>query len=154
MVHTEYEAAVDHHAKIVQPANSGGVVAADVLEFALLLQIVAVHGLESDKEAAHSACTRLCQHSWLLKHGFHSARRLPQPIHSEHAVEERFSEGRASEEVVVQEVQMAPRQPVDLGQGGVDGLRAELLVALEEDDLVAEGAERKEYARDHYRLRH
>ena len=51
-VHAEHEAAVDHHAEIVQAANRRGVIAAHVLILPLLGKVRRVERLESDEEAA------------------------------------------------------------------------------------------------------
>ena len=140
VVHAEDKAAVDHHTEVVQPPDGRRVVAADVLVFPLLLQVVAVDGLEADEEAAQAARDRLLEDLRLLEDGLDRARRLPHPVHPAHPVEKRLGKGRAAEQVVVEEVEVAARQPVDLGQRPVDGLHVELLAALEEGDLVAEVA--------------
>ena len=54
VIHAENKAPVDHHAEVVQPADRLRVVAADVLVLALFLQVLAVDGLEADKQAAET----------------------------------------------------------------------------------------------------
>ncbi len=54
VVHSEHEAAVDHDAQVMKAADRRVVVTADVLELALLAEIGAVDGLESDEQAPQS----------------------------------------------------------------------------------------------------
>src|SRR5262245_53281063 len=68
------------------------------------------------------------------------ARGLPEATHPGHAVEEGTGEGRVAEEVVVEEVEVATGEAIDLGQSIVDRLRVELAATLEEGGFVAEVA--------------
>ena len=45
--------------------------------------------------------------------------RLPHAAHAFHAVEQRLREPRTAEEVVVQEVEVAPGKPLDFGENGI-----------------------------------
>ena len=54
------------------------------------------------------------------QHRLHRPGGLPQPPHAAHPVEERRGEAGVAKQVVVQEVQVAARQALDLGQGRVD----------------------------------
>ena len=56
--------------------------------------------------------------------------------------------------MIVQEVEVAPGEAVDLRERVVDVLGVELLAALEEGDLVAEVAHVRAAARDDDRVRH
>lgn len=57
---------------------------------------------------------------------------LPKPPHPTHAVEQGRGEFRVSEQVVIEKVKVASRQPVDLRERVVDDLCVELFSALEE----------------------
>src|SRR5690242_3668509 len=50
LVHAENEARVDHDAEVMQAADRSGVVAIEVLEFALLAQVRGAERLESNEE--------------------------------------------------------------------------------------------------------
>ena len=63
-------------------------------------------------------------------------------------------EAPIAEQVIVEEVEMAARQPIDLGERVVDALRVEGLAALEERVLVAEVAVLRAAARDDDRVGH
>ena len=52
VIHSEYKAAIDHDAKIVQPSHDLVVIAVQVLYLPLAMQIAEACGLEADKEAA------------------------------------------------------------------------------------------------------
>ena len=54
VIHAEDEAAVDHHAEIVQAANRIAIIAPQVLVLALLQQIPVVECFEADEQAAES----------------------------------------------------------------------------------------------------
>ena len=154
MVHPEDEAAVHHHAELVQSPDRGRVVSAYVLVLALLLQVVAVDRLKADKQAAQPRSHSFLEHPRLFEDRLDRTGRLPHAVHATHAVEQRLRKRRAAEEVVVEKVQMPSRKPVDLGQGRVDGLRVELLASFEESDLVAEVTYVRAAARDDDRVGH
>jgi hypothetical protein len=65
---------------------------------------------------------------------------LEETSHALHAFEERAAEAAIAEEVIVEEVQMPARQPIDFRQRIVDALRVERAPAGEERILVAEVA--------------
>src|SRR6185503_8263878 len=79
---------------------------------------------------------------------------LEQAVHALHAVEESAREARIAEQMVVEEIEVAPGQPRDFGQRGVDALRVEGSPALEERILVAEVAVHRATARHDDRVRH
>ncbi len=56
--------------------------------------------------------------------------------------------------MVIQEIEMASGQQVDLGERLIDLLRIETLPPFEERNLVAEVASMRTSARHHYRVRH
>jgi hypothetical protein len=152
VVHAEHEAAVDHHAQLVEAADRLRVVPPDVLVLALLRQVVGVDGLEADEQAAQAGGHRRLQQRGLLEHSLHGPGRLPEPSHAAHAREELGREARVAEEMVVEEVEVAAGKAVDLRQCRVHGLRVELLAALEEGDLVAEVADVRTAAADDDRV--
>ena len=142
MIHAEDEGAVDHDAEVVQAAD-GGVVpgkAAEVLRFAGAAQVRLAQRLEPDEQAAQPALDRLLQEAG-AQDGLHRPGRLPEAAHPLEAVEERCGERRTAEEVVIEEVEVTPREAVDLGERVVDRLHVEGLAAAEERLLVAEVAE-------------
>ena len=65
---------------------------------------------------------------------------LEQPAHAAHAVEQRAAEAAIAEQVIVEEVEVAAGQPIDLGQRVVNALGVEGTAAGEERVLVAEVA--------------
>jgi hypothetical protein len=83
----------------------------------------------------------------------HGAGCLPQTSHAAHAVEQTRRKSAIAEQMVVQKVQMPARQPLDLGQRGVDRLRVETLSAFEKRLLVAEVADVRTAARHDNRVR-
>src|SRR6185369_6893332 len=74
--------------------------------------------------------------------------------HAAHALKERRRETAIAEEVIVEKVEMPPRQAVDFRERVVHTLRVERSAALEEGDLVAEVAMLRASARDDDRVRH
>ena len=56
--------------------------------------------------------------------------------------------------MVVEEIEMAARQPFNFGQRGVNGLRIEALPALEERLLIAEVTDMGATARNDQRVWH
>ena len=75
------------------------------------------------------------------EHGIHRPGGLPQAAHASHALEQRRSEAAIAEQVVIEEIQMAPRQALDLQQRRIDGLCVEGPTAFEKRLLVAEVAD-------------
>ena len=151
-VHAEDEAAVDHHAEVVQAADRGSVVAPHVLILVLFSEVGRVQRLEADEQAAQSGFDRTLEQIG-SEHRVDRTGRLPQAAHAAHPFEQRRGEAAIAEQVIVEEVEMASRQAVDLGKGRVDRLRVEGTPALEERLLVAEVADVRAAARDDDRVR-
>ena len=128
-----------------------------VLEFALLGEVALVGGLEADEEAAQAAGNGLFEQA-RLQPGFEDrvdgAGRLPDAAHAAHALEKRRGKAAVAEQMVVEEVEVAAGEAVDLGQGVVHALRIEGAAALEERLLVAEVADVRTAAGDHDRVGH
>ena len=80
--------------------------------------------------------------------GIDGGRALKQTSHAAHAVEERRCESAVAKQVIVEKVQVAPRQSVDLGERVVHALRVERSPTVEEGVLVAEVAMLRAAARD------
>ena len=153
LVHAEDEAGVDHHAELVQAADGGGVIPVQVLSFVLLAQVFGVERLEADEQAAQTAGGGFFEQTRLQDRSDRPGS-LPEAAHAAHPVEQRGGEARVAEQVVVQEVQVAAGQAVDLGQRLVDRAGVERLAAGEEGLLVAEIAGVRAAARDHQRVGH
>ncbi len=155
LIHAEDEAGVDHHAQGVQAADGLFVRVAlpQVMRFALLAQVLGVEALEADEERAQPASGGFFQQAG-LQNGAHGGGGLPDASHAAHAFEQRRGEARVAEQVIVQEVEVAPGQALDLPQGGVDGLRVKRSAALEEGVFVAEIAVVRAAARDDQRVGH
>ena len=68
--------------------------------------------------------------------------------------EQRLGEAAVAEQMIVEKIEMAARQPVDLGQRIVDALRVKAASTLKERILVAEIAMLRAAARDDDRVRH
>ena len=153
-IHPEDEAAVDHHAEAVQPANRGGIVAAQVLVLPLLGEVRRDSASRSPRRDFEVHFPPLAR----VDPGASTAFTVPAACqslrHAAHAVEERRRESPIAEEVVVEEVQMAARQALDLRERGINRLRVEAPSAFEERFLVAEVADMRTAARDDDRVRH
>ena len=78
---------------------------------------------------------------------------MPDPAHPPHALEQLDREPAIAEKVVVEEVEMLPRQSLDLGQGVVRSLRVVRAAALEERLLVTEVTNVRAPSRHHDRIR-
>ena len=111
-----------------------------------------IERLEADEQAAEAGLHRTFEQIG-REHRVDRACGLPEPAHAAHPVEECRRKAAVAEQVVVQEVEMAARQPLDFRQRGVDGLRVERSAALEERLLVAEVADVRTPARDDDRVR-
>src|SRR5262249_32440592 len=136
VVHSEHETSVDHDAQAVQATDRRIVVPPYVLILALLGQIRGVHRLESYEEASQAGTDCFLQQARALQDGLDGPGRLPEPSHPPHAVEQGSREPRIPEQVVIEKVKVTPGQPVDLRERIIDGLRIELLSALEEGHFV------------------
>jgi hypothetical protein len=88
------------------------------------------------------------------KDGVHRAGCLPQAPHAAHPFEERRGETPIAEQMIVQKVEMPPRQTVDLRKRRVHRLCVERAAAFEEGFLVTEVADVRTAARDDDRVRH
>ena len=153
VVHAEDEAAVDHDAEVVQAIGDGGVVAAEVLAL-----VAAARGwrassvskptkrLRSPASAALS--TRSPRRIESTVAAPWNSRPMPR-MPSKSAAAKRA----IAEQVIVEEVQMPARQPIDLGERVVHALGVEGSAALEERVLVAEVAVLRAAARDDDRVR-
>ena len=117
------------------------------------MQVRRVERLESDEQAAQPRIDGLLEQIG-REHGVDGAGGLPQAAHAAHAVEERRGEAAIAEQVIVEKVEMPARQPLDLRERGVDGLRVERPAAFEERLLVAEVADVRAAARHDDRVRH
>jgi hypothetical protein len=137
LVHAEDEARVDHHPEVVQPPHGSGVVVVQVLELAAGAQGRRVQRLEAHEEAAQAGLGRTFEEPG-AQHRLDRARRLPEPSHAAHTREEGAGETRVAQQVVVEEVEMSSREPLDLPERGVHTLGVEAAAPGEEGVLVAE----------------
>ena len=133
-IHAEDETAVDHQAEVVQAADGGRVVAPQVLVFPLLDEVLGIQRLEPDEQAAQPRLH--CPLEEVRReHRVDRAGGLPEAAHPAHAVEERRGEAAVAEQVVVEEIQVATRQPLDFRQLRVHGLRIEGTAASKKASL-------------------
>jgi hypothetical protein len=147
VVHTEDEATVDHDAEVVQTSGHRRVVAAQVLTLIALDQIARRQRLEADEQTTQPRVGRPLD-DIAAKDRINGRGALEQPAHAAHAVEQRRGKTAIAEQMVVKEVQMAPRQPLDLGQRIFDALGVERSPAGKEAVLVAKVAMLRAPARD------
>jgi len=127
-IHAEDEAAVNHDAEIVQAADRGGVVAAQVLILVLLGQVLRVERLEADEQAAQAGFERAFEQIG-REHRVDRAGRLPEPAHATHALEQGLRKAAIAEQMVVEKVQMPTGQALDLRQRRIDRLGVEGLAS-------------------------
>src|SRR5262249_39128674 len=137
VVHAEDEAAVDHDAEAVQPPRDGRIVTPEVLAFVASGEVGRRKRLEADEQTAQSRLGGALD-DIVAEDRVDGGRALKKASHAAHAVEERGGKAAIAEEMIVEEVEVAARQPVDFSEGGVDTLRVEGASALEERVLVAE----------------
>ena len=137
----------------MQAARHGGIVAAQVLALVRPRQIGRRQGLEADEEASQAGGGGALDQI-ALKNGIHCGGALEQAPHPAHAIEQRGREAAIAEQVIVEEVEVAARQPRDLGERIVDALRVEGAAACEERVLVAEVAVLGTASRDDDRVRY
>ena len=114
-IHPEHEAAVDHHAEIVQPADRRAVVASQVLILALLGEVVDVQRFEADEQAAQPGVHRSLEKP-RQQNRIDRAGRLPETAHAAHAVEQCRGKAPVAEQMIVEKVEMPARQPLDLAR--------------------------------------
>jgi hypothetical protein len=138
-VHPEDEAAVDHHAEIVQAADGRGIVPPQVLILPLFREIRRVQRFEADEEAAQPRGDRTFQQIG-SQHRVDGSSRLPEPAHAPHSVEQRRREPPVAEQVIVEKVQVTARKALDFRERRIDRLGVERFAAFEERFLVAEVA--------------
>ena len=138
-IETEDEAGVDHHTEAVEPVDGRCVVAPRVVPLPLSEQVVVAGGLEPYEEAPE-ACVDSALDEARGEDGRHCSRRLEDPLHPPHTVEERRGMTRVGEDVVVEEVEMPSGKPVDLGESPVHRLHIVAPTARVERMLVAEVA--------------
>src|SRR5215475_757947 len=117
-IHAEHEAAVDHNAQFMQPSHGSAVVTMKVLRLPLVSQVADVRGFEAHKETPQPAIHSLFQYA-RLQHRIHSACSLPKPAHTAHAVEKCRRKIWISQQMIIEKVQVPPRQALDLGKCGV-----------------------------------
>src|SRR5262249_51175311 len=86
-IHAENEAAVDHHAEIVQTLDRAGIVSSKVLILPLLDQIRRIQRFETDEQASKTALDRSLEQTG-HEDGIDGAGSLPQAPHSAHPVEQ------------------------------------------------------------------
>jgi hypothetical protein len=153
LIHPEHEAAVDHDAEAVQPIADGGVIASEVLPLVAAHEIRRREGLEADEQAAQSRGRRAFG-DVAAQDRIDRRRALKEPSNAAHAIEQRRGKAGIAEQVIVEKVEMATRQALDLGEGIVDALGVEGSAAVEERVLVAEIAVLRAAARHDDRIRH
>ena len=98
---------------LLETPDRGAVVTAKVLQLSLFPQVRRAERLEAHEEAAEARFDGALEQT-RPQHGGDRARRLPDPVHALHAVEQRSREPRVPEEVVVEEVEVTARQARDL----------------------------------------
>ena len=153
LVQAEDEAAIDHHAQLVEAAHGQVVVVTDVVDLASLAERVGVQRLKANEQAAKSGRSRPLNQP-RTQDGRDCASGLPQSAHAAQPVAERLGKARIGKEVVVEKVQMTARQRLDLRKRAIDRLSVESAAAGEEDRLVAEVAGVRTATRDDDGVRH
>jgi hypothetical protein len=139
VVHAEDETAIDHDAEAVQALRDRGIVATDVLALVALDEITCRQRLEPDKQATQTSVGSALG-DVAAENRVNGGRALKQPAHAAHALEQRGREAVVAEQMVVEEIEMTARQPLDLGQRVVDALGVERTAPGEKGVLVAEVA--------------
>lgn len=86
------------------------------------------------------------------QHAVHGGGALEQPPHPAHPLEQSLGETPITQQMIVEEIEVAAGQPLDLCQRLVDALRVEGTAAGEEGILVAEVAMLRAGARDDDRI--
>jgi hypothetical protein len=133
-VEPEDEAPIDHDSEIVEPSDHLLVAAAEILPLVGVLQASRRKAFEADEQAPQScrrgvfdqvAPARGSARRGGGQHGVHRCRALKDAAHAPHAAEQIACEAHMSEQVIVEEIQMAPRQAIDLRQRIVHPLRIE-----------------------------
>ena len=111
VVHAEDEAAVDHDAEAVQPVGDGRVVAAQILALVAAARGCRASGSRSRRRGCAARPRPPARSD--RRAGSESTVAAPwnRPAHAAHAVEQRLAEAAIAEEMIVEEIQMAARQP-------------------------------------------
>ena len=118
----------------------------------LSTRLPGVERLEADEQAAQASLGRPLD-DVAAENRVHGGRALEESSHAAHPVEERGGKATVAKQMVVEEVEMPARQPIDLGERVVDALGVERPAAFEERVLVAEVAVLRTPAGDDDRVR-
>src|SRR5881296_1444556 len=108
----------------MQPASRCIIVAPEVLELALFEKVRARQRFESNEQAAQSPFNGMFEQV-RGKHRVDSAGSLPQTPHAAHALEQRGGKPSIAEEMIVEKIEMAAREALDLCKCRVHGLGVE-----------------------------
>src|SRR5205085_6721692 len=139
LVHSEDEGAVDHDAEITEAPRHRRIVAGEVLLLVACPEVRRVEGFEADEERPQTRLRRAL-YKVAAKHGIDGGGALEEASHAAHPLEQGLGEAAVAEQMVVEKIEVAAGQPIDLGEGGVDPLGVEASSAGEEGVLVAEVA--------------
>jgi hypothetical protein len=152
-IHSEDKAAIDHDAKGMKPIGNCLIVAAEVLPLVALSQILRCERLKADEEAAQSrfGCT-LDQVA--AQNGINRCGALKQTPHPLHTGEQSFRKPSIAQQMIIEKVEMAPRQPLYLCQRILNSLGIETPSTLKEGILIAKVAMLGAPSRHHDRVRH
>ncbi len=152
-VQAEDEAAIDHDAEAVEFADYFAVIPAEILALAGTCEAVAGKRFEADKQTSETGSGGLFDQI-VAQDRVDGCGSLKDAAHSLHAVEEISRKPGIPEKVIVEKIEMSPRQTGNLGQRIVHELRVERSSSREERVFVAEGAMVGAAARDDNRVRH
>src|SRR5579862_3167788 len=100
------------------------IVAMKVLHLCVGAEAPGIESLEPDEEASQAAADRLLEERG-AKNRLNGPRGLPKAAHPAHSLEQGARKPHVPEEMVVEEIQVAPGKTFDLGEGGVHPLRVE-----------------------------
>jgi len=135
----------------VQAPDRCGVIASQIVRLVLLAQVRRIERLEAYEQASKSSLDSVLDHP-RLQDGLDGCCRLPKPAHAAHAIEERGREARVAKKVVVEKVEVASRQAIDLGKGVIDLLGIEMPALPEEGPDIAKIAPVGTATRDNDRV--
>ena len=99
----------------MQAPDRRAVVAPQVLILPLFGEVRGVERFEADEQAAQPGVDRPLQQA-RREHRVDGAGGLPEAAHAAHAVEQRRREAAIAEQMIVEEIQVTPGQPLDLGE--------------------------------------
>ena len=148
VVHAEHKAAVDHDAERMKAIGDGLVIPAQVLPLVAAFQVLRRQRFEADENAAQPGL-RSALNQVAAQNGIHRGRALKHTPHAFHALKQRFRKTPVAQQMIVEKVEMAPRQALNLLERIVQTLRVKPASALKECILVAEVAMLRTAARDH-----